>query len=84
MTVFSDIHRYCAGDFVEVAPLPSVILRLSLTLLFYCLGLVFGRLLVRDVFIVLWLLHICRPELPFVLVPKFLLDFDNISIGNSQ
>ena len=69
---------------MEVASLPSVILHLSLTLLFMCLGLVIGRLLVRVIFIVLWSLHICRPELPFVLVPKFLLDFDSISIGSFQ
>lgn len=73
-----------SGDFVEVAPLPSVILHLSFTLLFLCLGLVVGRLLARTVFTILWLLRICRPKLPFVLVPKFLLNFKDISIGNSQ
>jgi hypothetical protein len=65
---------------VEVTPLPSVVLRLSYTLLFMCIGLVVGRMLVRDVFTMLWLLRICRPEVPFVLVPKFLLDFYSISI----
>jgi hypothetical protein len=71
------------GDFVEFAPLPSVILSISFTLIFLCLGLVIGRLLVRVGITMLWFLRICRPELPFVLVPKFLLDFDNISIGYS-
>ena len=69
---------------MEVAPLLNVILRLSFTLLFLCLGLVVRRLLARVVFTMIWLLQICRPELPFVLVPKFILDFDNISIGISQ
>jgi len=44
----------------------------------------FWEVFVRNVFIILWLLPICRPELSFVLVPKFMLDFDIISIGNSQ
>jgi hypothetical protein len=51
-----------------------------MTLLFLWLGLVFGRLFVRVVFVILWLLWICRPELLFVLVLKFLLDFNSISI----
>ena len=69
---------------MEVSPLPSAILRLSFTLLFLCLVLVVGSLLVRVIFTMLWLLHICKLELPFVLVPKFILNFDSISIGNSQ
>jgi hypothetical protein len=65
---------------VEITPFSGVLLCLPVTLLFLWLGLVFGRLFVRVVFIILWLLHICRPKLPFVLVLKFLLNFNNISI----
>jgi hypothetical protein len=72
------------GDFVEITPFSGVLLRLYVTLLFLWLGLVFGRLFVRVVFIILWLLWICRIELPFVLVLKFLLDFNNISISNTE
>ena len=72
------------GDFVELTPFSGVLLCLSLTLLFLCLGLVFGRLLVRAVFVILWLLQICRPEPPFVLVLKFLLDFNSISISSIE
>jgi hypothetical protein len=72
------------GDFVEIAPFSGVLLCLPVTLLFLWLGLVFGRLFVRAVFVILWLLWICRPELPFVLVLKFLLDFNNILIGNTK
>jgi hypothetical protein len=61
---------------VEIAPFFGVLLCLSVTLLFLWLGLVFGRLFVRAVFIILWLLQICRPKLPFVLVLKFLLSRD--------
>jgi hypothetical protein len=70
-------------DFVEITALSSV-LCISITLLFLWLGLVFWRLVVRDVFPILWLLCICRPKLPFVMVSKFLLDFDSISIGSSK
>jgi hypothetical protein len=69
---------------VELAPFPGVFLCLPVTLLFLWLGLVFGRLFVRVVFVILWLLWICRPELPFVLVLKFLLDFNSISIGSTE
>ena len=70
-------------DFVEIAPFSSVLLFLLVTLLFLWLGLVFGRLFVRFVFIILWLFHICKPKLSFVLVLKFLLYF-NISISNTE
>jgi hypothetical protein len=66
--------------FVEITPFSGVLLCLPMTLLFLWLGLVFRRLFVRVVFIILWLLQICRPKLLFVLVLKFLLDFNNISI----
>jgi hypothetical protein len=69
---------------VELAPFFGVLLCLPMTLLFLCLGLVFGRLFVRVVFVILRLLQICRPELPFVLVLKFLLDFNSISISNTE
>jgi hypothetical protein len=69
---------------VEIAPFSGVLLCLLVTLLFLWLGLVFRRLSVRDVFVILWLLRICRPELPFVLVLKFLLDFNNISISSTS
>ena len=72
------------GDFMELASFSCVLLCLHVTLLFLFLGLVFGKLFVRAVFVILWLLRICRPELSFVLVPKFLLNFDSIWIGNSQ
>ena len=71
-------------DFVEITPFSDVLLRLYVTLLFMWLGLVFGRLFVRVVFVILWLLWICRPKLPFVLVLKFLLDFNSISIGSTE
>jgi hypothetical protein len=69
---------------VEITPFSGVLLCLPVTLLFLWLGLVFRRLFVRVVFVILWLLRICRPELPFVLVLKFLLDFNNISISNTS
>ena len=72
------------GDFMEITPFSSVLLCLPMTILFLWLGLVFGRLFVRVVFVILWLLWICRPELPFVLVLKFLLDFNSISIGSTE
>jgi len=70
--------------FVEIAPFFGVLLCLPVTILFLWLGPVFGRLLVRVVFFILWLLWICRPKLPFVLVLKFMLDFNNISIGITE
>jgi hypothetical protein len=36
------------------------------------------------IFTIIFLLWICRPRLPFVLLPKFLLDFDSISIVISE
>jgi hypothetical protein len=69
---------------VEITPFFGVLLCLPVTLLFLWLGLVFGKLFVRAVFFILWLLWIWRPELPFVLVLKFLLDFNSISIGNTK
>jgi len=73
-----------SGDFVEIAPFFGVLLCLPVTLLFLWLGLVFRRLFVRVVFAILWLLWICRPELPFVLVLKFLLNFNSILIGSIE
>ena len=72
------------GTFVELTPFFGVFLCLPVTLLFKWLGLVFGRLFVRDVFVILWLLWICRPEFPFVLVLKFLLNFNSISISSTE
>ena len=72
------------GDFVEITPFSGVLLSLPVTLLFLWLGLVFERLFVRVVFVILWLLWIFRPELPFFLVLKFLLDFNSISIGITE
>jgi hypothetical protein len=69
---------------VEIAPFSSVLLCLPMTLLFLCLGLVFERLFVRDVFVILWLLWIYRSEIWFVLVLKFMLDFNNISISSTE
>ena len=67
-----------------VTPLPSVILHLTFTLSVLCLVLFVRRLFVTVVFIILWLLQIRTPEFPFILVTKVFLNFDNISIGNSQ
>jgi hypothetical protein len=72
------------GDFVEITLFSNVLLCLPMTLHFLCLGLVFGRLFVRDVFVILWLLWIYRYEILFVLVLKFLLDFNNILISNTE
>jgi hypothetical protein len=69
---------------VEITPFFSVLLCLPVTLLFLWIGLVFERLFVRVIFVILWLLWICRPELSFVLVLKFLLNFNNISINNTE
>ena len=41
------------GDFLEIAPFSGFLLCLPVTLLFLCLGLVFRRLFIRDVFDVL-------------------------------
>jgi hypothetical protein len=54
------------------------------SLLFLWLGVVFRRLFVRSVFVILWLLRICKPELPFVLVLKFMLNFNSISISSTE
>jgi hypothetical protein len=69
---------------MEIVPFSGVLLHLPMTLLFPWLGLVFRRLFVRAVFVILWLLQICRPELPFVLVLKFLLDFNSILINITE
>ena len=71
------------GSFVEIAPFFGV-LRLPVTLLFLSLRLVFWNLFVRVIFLILWFFRIWRSKLPFVLVPKFLLDFNNISIRNTK
>jgi hypothetical protein len=84
MTVLSDIHRCCAKGFFGTRTIFRCLSLSSVTLLFLWLGLVFGRLFVRVVFVILWLLWICRPELSFVLVLKFLLDFNSISIGSTE
>ena len=76
--------RVVPGAFVEIAPFSSVLLCLPVTLIFPWLGLVFRRLFVRVVFVILWLLRICKPELSFVLVLKFLLNFNNISISDTK
>jgi hypothetical protein len=68
---------------MEITPFFGVLLCLPMTLLFLWLGLVFGRLFVRVVFVILWLLRISRPKIFFVLVLKFLLDFNNISISDT-
>ena len=62
------------GAFVEISPFSSVLLCFLVTLLFLWLELVFERLFFRAVFGIL----------PFVLVLKFLLDFNNISIGRTE
>jgi len=69
---------------VEITPFFGVLLCLPMTLLFLCLGLVFRRQFVTDVFVILWLLQIYRSEIPFVLVLKFLLNFNNISISSTE
>jgi len=69
---------------VEITPFFGVLLCLPVTLLFLCLGLVFGRLFVRVVFVILWLLRIYRSEISFLLVLKFLLDFNSISIRSTE
>jgi hypothetical protein len=72
------------GDFVEITPFSGVLLCLPVTLLFLWLGMVFERLFVKAFFDILWLLRICRDALLFFLVLKFLLDFNNISISNTE
>jgi hypothetical protein len=72
------------GDFVEIKPFFSVLLHLHMTLLFMWLGVIFRTLFVRSVSVILWLLQICRPELPFVLMLKFMLDFNSISISSTE
>ena len=57
----------------------SVLLCLPVILLFLWLGMVFRRLFVRVFFVIL-----CRPELPFVPMLKFLLDFNSISIISTK
>jgi hypothetical protein len=69
---------------VEITPFSGVLLCLPMTLLFLWLGLVFRRLFVMDVFVILWLLWVYRIEPRFVLVLKFLLVFNNISISNTE
>jgi uncharacterized membrane protein len=84
MIVLRNIHQCCARDFVEIVPFLGVLLYLSVTIIFLWLGLIFRRLFVRVVFIILSLFRICILEVPFVLVLKFLLDFNNISISNTE
>ena len=72
------------GAFVELEPFSSVLLCLLVTLLFLCLGLVFRKLFVRVIFIILLLFWIWKPEILLVLVLKFLLDFNNLSIRNTK
>jgi hypothetical protein len=85
MTVLSDIHRCCARGFCgnhTIFQCPSSSFHDPSFPMW--LGLVFRMLFVRVVFIILWLLHICRPKLLFVLVLKLLLDFNNISISRTE
>ena len=84
MIVSSDIHRCCSSGFCGSHIVPHVILHLPFTLSVLCLVLFVRRLFFTVVFIILWLLQIRTPEFPFILVTKVFLDFDNISIGNSQ
>jgi hypothetical protein len=84
MTILRKFIGVVPRAFVEITPFFGVLLYLPVTLLFLCLGLVFGRLFVRAVFVILWLLRICRPELSFVLVLKFLLNFNSISISSTE
>ena len=63
---------------MEIAPFSGVLLFLPVTLTFLWLGLFFGRVFFRVVFVILCLLRICKIELSFVLVLKFLLDFNSI------
>jgi hypothetical protein len=89
MTVISIVPRY----FLELAPLSSVLLRLPITLLCWCLGMdVLGlsilsfsfSLVFKDTLTILQLFHIWRIKLSLVLLLKFFHDFDGISISNSQ
>jgi hypothetical protein len=84
MIFLSDIIGVVPWDFMEITPIFSVLLPLSVTLIFLWLGFVLWRLFVRAIFTILCLLKVCINELLFVLVPKFLLNFDTISIGISQ
>ena len=69
---------------MEITPFFGVLLHLSVTLLLLWLRLVFRKLFVRVVFLILWLLQICRSELLFVLVLKIFLDFNKISISRTE
>jgi hypothetical protein len=71
------------GDFVEITPFSSVLIHLFVNLIFLWFGLVVGRMFSRVVFIMLWLLCICKPEIHFFPVLKFLLNFGIISIRNT-
>ena len=82
-TFIDVVPRY----FVEVAPLPSVLLHLLVVILFLWLRLVvlmLAILWIRVSFTILWLLQIYRHKFPLVLVLKFMLYFENISIRCSQ
>ena len=75
----------CAA--VSFAPLTSVILCLSISLLFLWSGLVvsfFCGVLWAKVSLALLLWWIHRSKVSLVLLSKFLLDFDSIPIGGSN
>jgi hypothetical protein len=63
---------------MEMTPLSSFLLCLSVTVILLWLRLVFRRLFVTVIVIILWLLRIFITEIPFVLVLKFILDFKEI------
>jgi hypothetical protein len=93
MTVWSDIHQYCAKGFCgthtifqcpsSTSHYPSLLVAWDGYPGLAILALSFG-LGVRATLTILWLLWICRSKLPLVLLLEFLLDFDNISISGSQ
>ena len=83
MTFISVVPR----DFVELTPLHSVLICLFFTLLCLWWGLVvisLSCILQARVSLALLLQWIRRFRVSLVLLWKFLLDFDNISIGRSK
>jgi hypothetical protein len=84
MTILSNIHRCCARGFCgnhTIFQSPSLS---SHDPYFLVAWTGFGRLSFRVVFVILWLLKIYIPKIPFVVVLKFLLDFNNISISSTE
>ena len=79
----SVVPRY----FMKFTPLLDVLLCLSIPLLFLWWGLVllsFSFVLWARVSLALLLRWVCRSRVSLVLLSKFLLDFDSISIGRSK